>query len=132
MSEFAFGLLGFVLFFLLTAGIGGVLDLPHLGPFRSTLADRRVKPFAVLVALTPAVSAVVNLPAKLASLATIPTAVASTVSLTAGAFFTAALTGCWLGLDESPDPHSRPGRSVVIAFVVLIADAVLLHYLKVW
>jgi len=132
MTNFAFGLLGFVLLVLLTAAVGGVLDLPSLSAFRVTLAERRVKPWAVLVAASPLLSAVLNIPGRVAALAKLPLAQTTWISLIGGAFFTAALAGCWLAMDEAQDPHSRPKGSIMLACVVLALDAVLLHYFGKW
>src|SRR5688572_2404019 len=113
MTLFSFGLLGIVTLVLLTAAVGGLLDLPSLSEFRVTLASRHVRPWALLVAFSPVLSAAFDIPEKVASFGILPASVMTTLSLVDGTFFTAALAGCWLAMDEAEDPHSRPQRAII-------------------
>ena len=94
MSLLSLVLLGCVLFFILTAVVGGVLDLPWLSTFRATLAERHIKPWAVVVALSPPITAALDLPARVATLGKLPIGPTTAFSLIGGMFFTAALAGC--------------------------------------
>jgi hypothetical protein len=53
-------------------------------------------------------------------------------SLIGGMFFTAALAGCWLAMDEEKDPHTRPKRALVIAYIVLGLNAIILHLMGIY
>jgi len=132
MSLIASGLLGLVLLIILTAAVGGVLDLPSLATFRATLAERRVRPWALVVAASPGISAALDLPSKLAVASKLPIGLSTGISLIGGAFFTAAFTGCWLAMDEARDPHSRPKAAIIVACIVLAIDGVVLTYLRTW
>ena len=131
MTLFATGLIAFVLLVILTAIIGGVLDLPSLAPYRCKLAERKVRLLSLVVAAAPAIAAALDLPGKVAALSKLPLGVTGGVSLIGGAFFTAALAGCWLAMDEARDPHSRPKPAIISACVLLIIDALVLRYFRI-
>jgi hypothetical protein len=84
------------------------------------------------VAISPILSAMADLPAKVAVASKLPAGPTTALSLAGGAFFTAALAGCWLAMDEADDPHSRPKRAIVLAVVSLGLNAFLLHQLGHW
>jgi hypothetical protein len=132
LTAFSFGLSAGILLVLITAALGGVLDLPSLAAFRSTLAERHIKPWAVVVAISPVVSAALDMPERIATLSRLSLNTTTTLSLVGGTFFAAALGGCWLAMDEAEDPHSRPKRSIVAAFIILAVNALILPYAVRW
>ena len=132
MTLLAFGLLVLVTHLMLTAAIGGVLDLPSLQAFRCTLAERKMRPLAVLVAAAPALTALLDLPGRLAAASPIKITFAVRISLICGALFSAAVAGCWLAMDEGGNPHPRPKPAIIISFVVLVLDVLLIPTIRNW
>jgi hypothetical protein len=110
---------------ILTAAIGWALNLPSLSMLRCRLAERKMRPLALLVAAAPALSALFDLPGRLAAALPMRIAFAEEISQFGGIFLSTALAGCWLAIDEGSDGRVIPYQAFCMSFVLFAIYGIL-------